>query len=77
MDELLQKSAEICIRWLKWLLARSQGKDNEELFGPQGTADELEWAEVTEEQLLDDYGEEVAYTKYLSQEIYQQIIGSK
>ena len=29
MDELMKKSAQICINWLKWLLARSQGHEDD------------------------------------------------
>ena len=35
-----------------------------------------EWQAVKDEDLLDEYGEEAAYEKYLTQQVYQEIIGN-
>ena len=81
-EELIKSSVEVCLKWLRWLIERSNGKKKK-----RGGARDVgvKWASYLtknrndddddyDEDLENEYGEEIALQKYGAAKVYERIM---
>lgn len=77
IEELIKSSVEVCLKWLRWLIERSNGKKKKRDGG-------VKWANYLtknrnddddyDEDLENEYGEEIALQKYGAAKVYERIM---
>ncbi len=84
IEALIATSVKICLKWMRWLVDRTTGKRKKKGGGREPvkwtnylTKNRNDDEDEYDEELENEYGEEVALQKYGAAKVYEKIILQK